>query len=217
MCALFGALCKQVAQRAAVAPLRMRRTDGRRTPASQDDLVSVITKDHREVEWIFAQLESGQGSPQHRRDLADHLTTELVRHSEAEEIYMYPPARKSLPGGDQVADHEIAEHAEVERTLKDLEGVDATDSTVDDLVGKVIADIRHHVQDEEQQLLPRLQKACGTDELLELGRIVVRAKASAPTRPHPSAPDKPPANMILGPEVGMIDKLRDALSGRDRG
>jgi hemerythrin superfamily protein len=150
-------------------------------------------------------------------DLADHLTTELVRHSVAEEIYMYPPARKSLPGGDQVAAHEIAEHAEVERTLKDLEGVDATDSTVDDLVGKVIADIRHHVQDEEQQLLPRLQKACGTDELLELGRIVVRAKASAPTRPHPSAPDKPPANMILGPEVGMIDKLRDALSGRDRG
>jgi hemerythrin superfamily protein len=156
MCALFGALRKRVAQRAAVAPLRMRRTDRRRTPASQDDLVSVITKDHREVEWIFAQLESGQGSPQHRRDLADHLTTELVRHSEAEEIYMYPPARKSFPGGDQVADHEIAEHAEVERTLKDLESVDATDSTVDDLVGKLIADIRHHVQDEEQQLLPRL-------------------------------------------------------------
>jgi hemerythrin superfamily protein len=185
-------------------------------PARQDDLVSVITKDHRQVERIFAELESGAGTPEHRRDLADHLTTELVRHSVAEEMYMYPAARRMLPDGDKVADHELEEHAEVERALKDLEGVDATDPAFDELLGTLIADVRHHIQDEEQVLLPRLQEACSIDELEELGRMVVRAKASAPTRPHPSSPDKPPANMILGPGVGMIDRLRDALSGRNR-
>jgi hemerythrin superfamily protein len=66
-------------------------------PARQDDLVSVITKDHREVERIFAELESGAGTAQHRRELADHMTTELVRHSVAEEMYMYPAARRVLP------------------------------------------------------------------------------------------------------------------------
>ncbi|GAB2662406.1 hemerythrin domain-containing protein [Kribbella swartbergensis] len=184
-------------------------------PGRQDDLVTVITSDHREIERIFAELESGAGTPQHRRDLADHLTTELVRHSVAEEMFMYPAARRVLPDGDRVADHEIEEHAEVERTLKDLEGVDATDPVFDELVGTLIGDVRLHIQDEEQQLLPRMQAACSVEELEELGRLVVRAKASAPTRPHPSAPDKPPANLILGPGVGMIDRLRDALTGRN--
>ncbi|MEU4606427.1 hypothetical protein AB0F43_25840 [Kribbella sp. NPDC023972] len=80
----------------------------------------------------------------------------------------------------------------------------------------MLAEVRHHLHEEEQQVLPRLQDACSAEELQELGRMVVRAKDSAPTRPHPSAPDKPPANLILGPGVGMIDKLRDAFSGRNR-
>jgi hemerythrin superfamily protein len=185
-------------------------------PAAQDDLVSVITRDHRGIELILAELQLGEGTPQHRRDLADHLTAELVRHSVAEEMYVYPAARRVLADGNEVADREIAEHAEVERILKDLEGVDATDPQFDELVGNVITEVRHHMLDEEQQLLPRLQRACSSDELLELGRIMVRAKDSAPTRPHPSAPDKPPANRILGPGVGMIDRLRDALTGRNR-
>lgn len=186
------------------------------SPGAQDDLVTVVTRDHRAVELIFAELQLGEGSPEHRRSLADHMTTELVRHSVAEEMYMYPAARRELPDGDAVADGEIAEHAEIERLLKELEGVEATDPRFDDLVERVIADARHHIRDEEEHLLPRLQSACSTEVLQELGRMVERAKSSAPTRPHPSAPDKPPANLILTSGVGMIDKLRDALSGRHR-
>jgi hemerythrin superfamily protein len=186
------------------------------TPGTQDDLVSVITRDHRVVELILAELQLGEGTAQHRRDLADHMTTELVRHSVAEEMYMYPAARETLADGDTVADREIAEHAGVERLLKQLEGVDAKDPRFDDLVARVIADVRHHVRDEEEQLLPRLQAACSSERLEDLGRMVARAKASAPTRPHPAAPDRPPANLILAPGVGMIDKLRDALSGHGR-
>ena len=37
--------------------------------AESTDLVSVITSDHREVESVFKELESEEGSPSHRRDL----------------------------------------------------------------------------------------------------------------------------------------------------
>jgi hypothetical protein len=104
------------------------------------------------------------------------VTADLVRHSVAEEMYMYPAARRSLPDGDQVADHEIAEHAEIEHTLKDLEGLDATDPQFEQLVSKVIADIRHHVQDEEQQLLAGLQGAMSCSNWAGWW--------SAPRRPH---------------------------------
>jgi hemerythrin superfamily protein len=181
----------------------------------EPDLIEVITSDHREVEKVFNELESRSGSAEHRRALADHVIAELVRHSVAEEMFMYPAARKKLPDGDRIADHEIAEHGEAEEVMKELEGLEATDARFDELVGKLIADVRHHIEEEEGDLLPRLKQSCSAEELRELGGKVLRAKKIAPTRPHPSAPSKPPANLILAPGAGLIDRLRDGLSGRD--
>src|SRR3954447_22513623 len=182
--------------------------------AESTDLVSVTTSDHREVESVFKELESKEGTPSHRRDLADHVIAELVRHSVAEEQYMYPAARKVLPDGDQVADHELEEHAEAEQLMKDLDGLAPEDPEFDRLLGKLIADIRHHIEEEETDLLPKLQAACSSDDLADLGEKVLRAKAVAPTRPHPSAPDKPPMNKLLGPGASLVDRMRDALSDR---
>lgn len=181
---------------------------------TRGDVVTVLVEDHRAVEQVFQELESRQGSPEHRRDLADHVIAELVRHSVAEEQYLYPAARKVLADGDQIADHEMAEHAEAEQTMKDLDGLDPTDAKFDKLLDKLMSQIRHHIDDEESDLFPRLQQACERSELAELGEKIIRAKGVAPTRPHPSAPDKPPMNKILGPGLGLVDRIRDALSGR---
>jgi hemerythrin superfamily protein len=70
-----------------------------------NDLISIIKQDHREVEEAFLELEKGEGTPEHRRDLTDHVIAELVRHSVAEEMYMYPAAREHLQNGDELADH----------------------------------------------------------------------------------------------------------------
>ncbi|MEV4313882.1 hemerythrin domain-containing protein [Actinocrispum sp. NPDC049592] len=182
-----------------------------------ENLVDVIVADHREVERMFEELESGQGTPGHRKELADHVVTELVRHSVAEEMYMYPAARKALPDGDEIADHEIEEHAEAERVMKGLEDMPATDPRFDELVRRLIKDVRHHIKEEEENLLPRLAQACSAEDLEDLGRKVTNAKKIAPTRPHPGAPDKPPANRILAPGAGLIDRMRDHMSGRHTG
>jgi hypothetical protein len=51
---------------------------------------------------------------------------------------------------------------------------------------------------------------------MKLGDQVRRAKKTAPTPPHPSAPDTPPTNKLLAPGAGMVDCLRDALTGRGK-
>ena len=91
------------------------RLKGYTTTVSQEqDLVNVIVNDHREVEQVFTQLEEPGVEPQRRKELVDHVIAELVRHSVAEEQYMYPAARRYLDNGDEIADHEISEHAEAE-------------------------------------------------------------------------------------------------------
>lgn len=184
------------------------------TATEKPDLVSVIIADHRHIEHVFTELESGIGTPEQRRNLADHMIAELVRHSVAEEEFMYPAVRKHLERGNELADHEIAEHAAAEEVMKQLENVPATEPRFDELLRQLMQDIRHHIEGEEKDLLPKLQSTCSADALRDLGEKVERAKKMAPTRPHPSAPDRPPANLILNPGTGLIDKIRDRLSGR---
>jgi len=99
--------------------------------------------------------------------------------------------------------------------MKSLEETAAEDPKFDEMTRKLIDAIRHHVEDEEKDLLPKLREACDSAELRELGEKFENSKKMAPTRPHPSAPDRPPANKILGPGLGLIDRMRDALSGRN--
>ncbi|WP_433536760.1 hemerythrin domain-containing protein [Micromonospora sp. CA-249363] len=180
----------------------------------EQDVIDILVTDHREVETLFVELETRQGTPEYRRQLADVVIAELVRHAVAEEAYVYPTARKALPDGDQIADHEITEHADAERTMKDLEAVDPSDPRFDELLAHLTSTIRHHVQDEESDLFPRLRAATAREEMVELAGKVTAFKKIAPTRPHPSAPDHPPANKLLAPGTGMIDRMRDALSDR---
>lgn len=63
---------------------------------------------------------------------------------------------------------------------------------------------------------PPRRDACSAEQLDELGEKTRRAKKTAPTRPYPSAPDKPPANKLLAPGTGLVDRARDLLSGRGR-
>jgi hemerythrin superfamily protein len=180
----------------------------------QRDLIEVLVHDHREVEEMFADLERTVDDPAHRRRVADAVIAELVRHSVAEEEYLYPTARRVLPDGNQVADHEIAEHAEAERLMKELEDLDSAGRDFARVLSQLMSAIRHHVQEEETDLFPRLRSACTEEDLRELGRKVERAKKMAPTRPHPKAPDEPPWNKILAPGAGLVDRVRDALTGR---
>jgi hemerythrin superfamily protein len=181
--------------------------------ADQQDVIDVLTHDHREVEELFEQIEQAT-DPGQRRELTDQVITELVRHSVAEEQYLYPAAREHIPDGDAIVDGEIADHNEVEEALKALEGIDADDPDFMRTFRRMSEDVKEHVQEEEDELFPLLREHASAQELRDLGEKVQRAKKVAPTRPHPSSPDTPPLNKILGPGVGLVDRARDTLMGR---
>ncbi|THV42798.1 hemerythrin domain-containing protein [Glycomyces buryatensis] len=178
------------------------------------DLVDVILKDHRVIEAVFRELERHKGQADGRKELADHIIAVLVRHAVVEEQYMYPIARERLDDGDEVADHAIQAHGEAEAVMKRLEGLGPDSPEFEELLAELIEDIRHHVSEEESDLLPRLRRSLTQGELDNLGAKVLIAKEHAPTRPHPHAPHKPPANMIVDPGLGLIDRIRDSFAHR---
>ncbi|QKV90665.1 hemerythrin domain-containing protein [Streptomyces sp. NA02950] len=179
------------------------------------NVIEELTTDHREVEELFHQIRQAPSADE-RKGLADQLTIELVRHSVAEEMHLYPAVREHLPGGDALADKEIADHTEVEKLLKALEDQTADNQEFDRLIARLETEVTSHVRDEETNLFAQLRGACSPGTLEELGEKVRTAKKVAPTRPHPSAPSTPPGNKLLAPGAGLVDRARDFVSGRGK-
>ncbi len=185
------------------------------TSTTQTDLITFLTGQHREVDEMFSQLEKldGTNSDEAQR-LAEQVVISLVEHSVAEEIYLYPTAREHVPGGNEIADHEVSEHAEVEQTMTKLEALSPEDAGFWPTMRQLISSVRHHVGDEENDLFPKLRAACSEQTLQDLGQKVEQVQKIAPTRPHPSSPSEGSSLAAVAPGAGMIDRARDALSGR---
>ena len=180
------------------------------------DVVDVLTADHRETAALLAELQQAV-DPDHRRDLADLLITGLVRHAVAEEVYVYPAMRDHLPDGAAAVEHDLEEHQELEVTMKELESVDASSPRFKELVGHLREVLTDHVADEEREQFPQLRANVPRARLVEIAVKVEAAQRLAPTRPHPAAPDSALFHKVVGPGVGLVDRVRDRLSGRTTG
>jgi hemerythrin-like domain-containing protein len=183
----------------------------------QRDVIEVLEHDHREVEQMFAELESLRGASTdeqktRRKDLADQVTIELVRHSVAEEVLVYPQVEEKVSAEE--AEHAREEHAEAEETLARLEKLDADDPGFDDELATLMEEIRHHIKDEEGQMFAHMRQVIDPEELRKLGSRVEAFKKVAPTRPHPHVPNEPLPRLAAGPAASLFDRMRDLATGR---
>ena len=202
-----------VAGAAVAATLGSKGSDSSSESATAgQDVVDVLTTDHREALTLVDEIRVAPAGE--RRDLADTLIAELVRHSVAEEMFVYPAMRKHLPDGDAAVEHDTQEHKELEATMKQLEAVDASEPRFLELMGELETVLRDHVSDEENEQFPQLRARIPREELVQMAAKVEAAKKVAPTRPHPMAPNNQVFHKLVGPGVGLVDRLRDKLTGR---
>jgi hemerythrin superfamily protein len=186
----------------------------------QRDVIEVLEHDHREVEQMFAELESLRGAStedakSRRKDVADQVTIELVRHSVAEEVLVYPEVDEKVSA--EQAERARKEHAEAEETLHRLEKLDADDPAFDDELATLMREIREHIAEEEGEMFAHMREVIDADELRRLGARVEAFKKVAPTRPHPRVPNEPLPRLAAGPAASLFDRLRDLATGRGTG
>jgi len=181
------------------------------TTEDTPDVITVLRHDHHRVEELFKKVQDHARFRNRRKEIADQVIIELVRHAVAEEHYIYPILRAAA-GGQAVVDHALIANAAAEALMRQLEPLEPTDEIFDRVLIKLKALTRSHVADEEAQLFPCLAAACPPMELRELGEKVQASRSIRPTRPYPSAPTVPAGNLLVGPVPGLVDRVRDALA-----
>ncbi|CAN5187745.1 hypothetical protein BH18ACT4_BH18ACT4_03280 [soil metagenome] len=175
------------------------------------DAITLLRDDHKAVEQLFKKFEkAGPGAHKLRLDLVDKMIEELSVHATIEEQLFYPTIRANVEGAEDVTLESLEEHHVVKWVLSELVGMGPEDERFKAKVTVMIENVRHHVEEEEGEMFPQVREAMGRKKLQELGQQMATAKATAPTRPHPRAPDTPPGNVAAGAAASVVDKTRDA-------
>jgi hemerythrin superfamily protein len=175
------------------------------------DIVDLLSQDHEGAKQLLTQITSA--SPEARNDLFWELVPALVRHEVAEEVVVYPTIRSEAPDGDAEVEPRLKEQQKAEEMLSSMEKLDPASEEFAQKLSKLRDDVLEHAEAEEENIFPLLRALEHEDERAQLGARYEKAKASAPTHPHPNAPDTPPGNKILGPIAAFADKVRDAAKG----
>jgi hypothetical protein len=187
------------------------------TTVAPPSIITYLIGQQRQVSLVFSQLEKLHDAPSEQaRDLVHQVVIGLMKNSVVEEIHLFPFVRDRLPDGDEIADREIAAMAEAEQTMKELEDLDPNDSRFWPTIRRLMAQVTPVVYEQQFILFPLMQKTCSNEELLTLGGRAQDSAKVAPTRPHPDSPKEGAALQMLAPGVGLVDRLRDMLTGRGR-
>lgn len=172
--------------------------------------LKLLKQDHREVETLFKRFEkAGDNAIKEKQELAERIVRLLAIHATIEEQLLYPAARALDAELDDLVLEALEEHHIAKWTLDEIDRMDAGDERFDAKVTVLMENVRHHVEEEEQELFPKLEKLMGRDQLEALGEALEQAKIASPTRPHPMAPDQPPGNIVAGALAKILDMGRD--------
>jgi hemerythrin superfamily protein len=182
------------------------------------DAITLLKKDHETVEKLFKRFEkTGDGALVERRKIVDQIIEELSVHAAIEEQLFYPVTRATVDEVDDVILESLEEHHVVKWLLSELETMDPADERFKAKTTVLMENVRHHVEEEEDEYFPKVRAQLGRNDLNDLGDAMAEAKKSAPTHPHPTAPDTPPGNIVAGNAAGVVDRFTDTVSGLAQG
>ncbi len=135
-------------------------------------VVTVIKEQHRELDKLVKQVEAEKG------DVAATLQKiyDLLKpHQEAEEDFVYPRIKKVEPDTYEEVKDGTAEHDHLEGLLTELLNQEPGGPGFDGAVAAFAAELRHHVEEEEADLLPELQENMSRPDLEAMGERFLKA------------------------------------------
>ncbi|HEX4340483.1 MAG TPA: hemerythrin domain-containing protein [Polyangiaceae bacterium] len=131
--------------------------------ARQIAATDLLKSQHRKVEAIFKKLEAGKADP---KPLLDELARDLASHMKIEQDIFYPTIRKV---DQDLVLESFEEHSLAEVALKRLLATSPDDPTFIPKVTTLKELIHHHVEEEEHDLFPKVEKKLGKEKNDELG------------------------------------------------
>jgi hemerythrin superfamily protein len=177
--------------------------------STRRDVVTRVRRQHDTIRRIFDDVE--KATPAKRAEVFQPLVRLLAVHETAEEMVVYPAL---LLAGSEARAVIRARKVEEDQAKKDLAALEGLDAGSREFLGRLRSfrdDVEAHATAEEDEVLPLLDEHRAPHELRLMDMAFVTAEAAAPTHAHRFAPESATGNLLLGPAVALIDRVRDLL------
>jgi hemerythrin superfamily protein len=175
------------------------------------DVIAFLKGQHQEIKALFNQVDATEGDE--RSEAFYALRRLLAVHETAEEEIVHPVARRVLPDGEAVIKMRLREENEAKKVLSTLESLELDSAEFDTQFAKFAASVIGHAESEERDEFERLADHLDQSKLEAMRRAVKLAESIAPTRPHAGV-ESALGNVLVGPFASMLDRARDALTGK---
>jgi hypothetical protein len=147
-------------------------TAGGQDPSGQD-AIALLEADHREVDELFARFEDAGDNAGEKRALANAICAALKVHARIEEDLFYPAALVAT-GADDLLKEAQVEHCSAKDLIAQIEAGAPGEPLFDARVTVLGEYVRHHVEEEEDELFPLCRES--DMDLPALGAAMLRRK-----------------------------------------
>jgi hemerythrin-like domain-containing protein len=153
------------------------------------DAIVVLKKDHQEILKTFKDFEAaGENATKTKGKLVDRMIELLTVHTYLENEVMYPRVRELLPELEDDVLESYEEHHVADLLVVELAAMKPDHERFDAKTKVLIENVRHHIEEEEQEWFPQVREGLGRKQLQEIGAAMEERRDSAPRRPsQPSA------------------------------
>lgn len=170
------------------------------------DIVTLVIRDHEALRRSLDSVKSGESGGLEEGFWQSGY--ELVRHEVAEEQVLYPALRECGSLAVEVTGRALAQQADVERLLADLEKAGRANDAFEQALDALKSSVQSHAAFEEDQVLSLVVDHFSDEIRFELGDRYAQAKKVAPTHPHPHL-----TGHLAMSVAGIVDRVRDAVVG----
>jgi hemerythrin superfamily protein len=130
------------------------------------DVVRLIKSQHREIEELLAQAQQEDSDTM---TLLRRVAGLLEPHSAAEESFVYPRIVELQQDEAEEVHDGTAEHHHAESLLAELLAGRPGEPGYDGKLAALVGELKHHVEEEESELLPVLSDKASDEERERLG------------------------------------------------
>ena len=143
--------------------------------------IDMLEAQHREVEDLFAAFE--EASAKKKRDVFLKIADKLAVHAAIEEKHFYPAAKTE--DTEDLLLEAAEEHLSVKRLIADCLALDDEDETLEAKVKVLQEQVEHHVEEEEEELFPKVEKLLSEEQLEALGQEMSATQAELEEEEEP--------------------------------
>jgi iron-sulfur cluster repair protein YtfE (RIC family) len=134
----------------------------------------LLMKDHKAVASLFEQVKATESEEKHWQ-LFEQIRTELETHTHIEETIFYPRIRQYEDLKDIVLEG-LEEHKQVKTLIREIGNLVESSEKLDAKLKVMGENVEHHVDEEENEMFPKVRKVMTNMELEELGAQLEAAK-----------------------------------------